>query len=93
MRLSVCVDPVDFRKGIDGLVRICRDELAEDPFRGTLSVLRIRRATAVKVLASDGQGFWLGSPEAAVDRDGLAGGLIAWLWNSISRRTSRFPSV
>jgi hypothetical protein len=28
MRLLVCVDPVDFRKGIDGLVRICRDELA-----------------------------------------------------------------
>ena len=33
MRLLVCVEPVDFRKGIDGLVRICRDELVEDPFR------------------------------------------------------------
>jgi hypothetical protein len=32
MRLLACVDPVDFRNGIDGLVRICRDKLADDPF-------------------------------------------------------------
>jgi hypothetical protein len=31
IRLLVCVDPVDFRTGIDGLVRICRAELAEAP--------------------------------------------------------------
>ena len=30
-RRLVCVDPVDFGKGIDGLVRICRDDLVEDP--------------------------------------------------------------
>lgn len=59
MRLLVCVEPIDFRNGIDGLVRICRATLAEDPFRGTVFVFRNRRATAVKVLAYDGQGFWL----------------------------------
>ena len=70
MRLLVCVDPVDFRKGIDGLVRICRDELAEDPFRGTLFVFRNRRATAVKVLAYDGQGFWLCQKRLSTGRFG-----------------------
>ena len=59
MRLLVCAEPIDFRNGIDGLVRICRTALQEDPFRGTLFVFRNRRSTAIKVLAYDGQGFWL----------------------------------
>ena len=58
-RVLVCVAPVDFRKGIDGLARICRDALATDPFSGTLVVFRNRRGTAIKLLAYDGQGFWL----------------------------------
>jgi transposase len=33
--------------------------LSEDPFSGTLFVFRSRRGTAVKILAYDGQGFWL----------------------------------
>ena len=33
--------------------------LHEDPFTGTVFVFRNRRATAVKVLVYDGQGFWL----------------------------------
>jgi transposase len=59
MRILVAVEPVDFRKGIDGLVQFCRQSLGEDPFRGVLFAFRNRRATAVKVLVYDGQGFWL----------------------------------
>jgi transposase len=59
MRILVAVQPADFRKGIDGLARLCRDVLQQDPFRGWVFVFRNRRATAVKVLAYDGQGFWL----------------------------------
>jgi len=33
--------------------------LKQDPFRGWVFVFRNRRATAVKALAYDGQGFWL----------------------------------
>lgn len=80
MRLLVCVDPVDFRKGIDGLVRICRDELAEDPFRGTLFVFRNRRATAVKVLAYDGQGFWLCQKRLSTGRFGWCRCAAKCLW-------------
>jgi transposase len=59
MRVLVCVAAVDFRKGIDGLAQTCRDALSSDPFSGVLFVFRNRRATAVKVLVYDGQGFWL----------------------------------
>ena len=59
MRVLVAVDPVDFRKGIDGLVRLCRDMLESDPFSGSVFVFRSRRATSIKVLVYDGRGFWL----------------------------------
>lgn len=59
MRILVAVEPADFRRGIDGLARLCREVLASDPFLGTVFVFRNRRATAIKVLVYDGQGFWL----------------------------------
>jgi transposase len=47
MRIVVAVEPADFRRGIDGLARLCKE------------VFRNRRATALKALVYDGQGFWL----------------------------------
>jgi len=59
MRVLVAIEPADFRCGIDGLARRVRAELSGDPFCGTVFVFRNRRATAVKLLAYDGRGFWL----------------------------------
>ncbi|MEQ9586896.1 MAG: IS66 family insertion sequence element accessory protein TnpB [Parvibaculaceae bacterium] len=59
MKILVAVEPADFRKGIDGLVRLCKDALGQDAFTGTVFVFRNRRGTAIKVLVYDGQGFWL----------------------------------
>ena len=59
MRVLVSVEAVDFRKGIDGLARLCRDKLNADAFSGCLFVFRNRSGTAVKILVYDGQGFWL----------------------------------
>lgn len=58
-RIFFCVHPVDFRKGIDGLAGICRNQLREDPLSGTLFLFRGRRGTTIKMLVYDGQGFWL----------------------------------
>ncbi len=58
MRILMCVDPVDFRKGIDGLAAICTS-LALDPFSGHLFVFRGRSGTSLRILAYDSQGFWL----------------------------------
>lgn len=59
MRVLVAVGPTDLRRGIDGLCRVCREELEVDPFSGAVFVFRNRRGTSVKVLVYDGQGFWL----------------------------------
>lgn len=59
MRILVAVEAADFRKGIDGLAQLCQAVLQRDPFGGGVFVFRNRRATAVKVLVYDGQGFWL----------------------------------
>jgi len=59
MRIVVAVEPADFRKGIDGLARLCQETLKHDPFGGWVFVFRNRKATALKVLVYDGQGFWL----------------------------------
>jgi len=59
MKILVAVAPADFRRGIDGLAQLCRDTLHQDPFVGTVFVFRNRKATALKVLLYDGQGFWL----------------------------------
>ena len=59
MRILVAVEPVDFRKGIDGLAALCRAVLCRDPLCGTLFVFCSRRGHALKCLVYDGQGFWL----------------------------------
>ncbi len=68
MRILVAIEAVDLRKGIDGLAQLCREKLGADPFSGCLFILRSRRATAIKVLAFDGQGrfvWWPTGKEAA----------------------------
>ena len=59
MRILVALEAVDGRKGIDSLVQLCREKLLANPFSGCLFVFRSRRATSIRVLAYDGQGFWL----------------------------------
>jgi len=59
MRVLVAIESVDLRKGIDGLAQLCREKLDADPFSGCLFIFRSRRATAIKVLVYDGQGFWM----------------------------------
>ena len=59
MRIVVAIEPTDFRRGIDGLARVCKEVLKQDPFSGWVFVFRNRPATALKALVYDGQGFWL----------------------------------
>jgi transposase len=58
-RVFVAREPVDFRRGIDGLAALCRQQLSQNPMNGAVYVFRNRRATALKLLVYDGQGFWL----------------------------------
>ena len=68
MRILVAIEPVDFRRGIDGLAAICRQQLQQDPMNGWAFVFRNRMATAVKILLYDGQGFWLATKRLSKGR-------------------------
>src|SRR5919109_1217373 len=74
MRIVVAVEPVDFRNGIDGLVRVCKEVLHADPFAGWLFVFPSRRGTAIKALYYDGQGFLSG-----------AKALVNWAFSLLAR--------
>ena len=58
-KVYLAVQAVDFRRGIDGLSALCRHLFAEDPFSGHYFIFRNRRASAIKILVFDSQGFWL----------------------------------
>src|SRR5262245_57087813 len=58
-RILLAREPIDFRRGIDGLAAVCRQVLREQPLSGAVLVFRNRTATALKLLMYDGQGFWL----------------------------------
>jgi transposase len=77
MRIVVAVDPVDFRKGIDGLAAVCRQKLDSDPFSGTLFVFANKSRQALRILVYDGQGFWLCHKR-------LSKGRFAWSFQSES---------
>lgn len=59
LRVLVAVEPVDFRRGIDGLAQICRAALGADPLSGTVFAFRNRRGSAIRLLVYDGWGYWL----------------------------------
>ncbi len=59
IRIFLCIAPIDFRKGIDGLSRVCCDVLGQDPFSGSMFIFRNKRKTTLKILLYDGQGYWL----------------------------------
>ena len=52
MRVLVAIEPVDGRKGIDSLARLCQEKLAEDTFSGCVFVFRSRSGTANGTLLS-----------------------------------------
>ena len=50
---------IDFRKGIDGICAICRNQININPLDGAVFLFYNRLKNSIKVLAYDGQGFWL----------------------------------
>jgi transposase len=58
-KVYLAVQAVDFRAGIDGLSALCLNKFAQDPFNGHYFIFRNRRASAIKILAYDSQGFCL----------------------------------
>ena len=55
----LCVEPVDFRKQIDGLAALVQDELALNPFTEQVFCFTNRRRNRVKLLYWERSGFVL----------------------------------
>lgn len=51
--------PIDFRKGIDGIAGFCKNNWNIDPFNGALFLFYNKNKKAFKILFYDGQGFVL----------------------------------
>ena len=58
-RIFLSIAPIDFRKGIDAIARLCQHQLNLDPKQGHYFIFRNRRKTDIKVLYYDSQGFCL----------------------------------
>lgn len=82
IKIRIAIEPVDFRKGIDGLAQCCRVIFEEDPFLGAMFIFKNKRSTAIKVLVYDGQGFWLCQKR-------LSKGVFKW-WPKVNADSHNF---
>jgi transposase len=59
VRVLVAMQPVDFRKGAEGLAVLVRETMQADPFSGAVYVFRAKRADRIKLVYWDGTGVCL----------------------------------
>ena len=59
VKIFVALDPVDMRRGFDGLSALVQETLQQDPLSGHLFLFRNRRRDRVKLLFWDGDGYAL----------------------------------
>ncbi len=67
-KILLASEPIDFRKGIDGIASICVNEFKKDSSSGTLFVFINKSKTQVRILFYDGRGFWLMSKRLSQGR-------------------------
>ena len=58
-RIYLGADPVDMRKGFEGLYGLVRDVLGHDPLSGHLFLFTNRSRSRIKALFWDGSGLWV----------------------------------
>jgi transposase len=68
VRIVLATQPIDFRKGMDGLAALVQQALRADPFQGDVFIFRARRADRVKLLVFDGTGLVLYSKRLEAGR-------------------------
>jgi transposase len=52
-------DPIDFRKGLNGLLELISSELKSDPGNQDIYLFRSRSARSIKMVFWQDDGFWL----------------------------------
>lgn len=59
LKVFLCLEPCDMRKGFEGLTALVAEHLKEDLRSGALFVFSNKTHTRIKVLCWDGTGLWL----------------------------------
>jgi transposase len=59
LRVWVCLDPIDMRKGFEGLAALVHDKLNETLRGGAVFAFTNKGRTRLKLLYFDGTGLWL----------------------------------
>lgn len=59
VKMVVATQPVDFRRGINGLVALVASALAADPYCGDVFIFRPKRGDRLRLLFWDGSGMVL----------------------------------
>jgi transposase len=80
-KVYFAVQPADLRRSFDGLAALAQSQLERDPAQGGLFVFTNRRATQVRVLFRDPQGWCLLSKrldQGRFRRPSVEGGQLVW---------------
>jgi transposase len=59
LKVVVASQPIDFRRGINGLVALVAEALAANPYCGDVFIFRSKRKDRLKLLLWDGSGLVL----------------------------------
>lgn len=59
LKVVVAAEPIDFRRGVNGLVALVAEALDADPYCGDVFIFRSKRKDRLKLLAWDGSGLVL----------------------------------
>jgi len=59
LKVVVASQPIDFRRGVHGLVALVAEALDSDPYCGDVFIFRSKRKDRLKLLAWDGSGMVL----------------------------------
>jgi transposase len=57
LKVLVASRPIDFRRGVNGLVALVADQLAADPYCGDVFIFRSKRHDRLKLIVWDGTGM------------------------------------
>ncbi len=58
-QILLAIEPINFRRQIDGLIALCEQNLSLDPRSGKLFVFINRARTMVRILCYEEGGYWL----------------------------------
>lgn len=66
--IRVAIQPVDFRRQIDGLVAHCKKEYRNDPRDGVIYVFINKAKSMIRFLHHDGTGYWIATKRLSKGR-------------------------